>query len=50
MCFVEADWHLHGQHLHGRNISRRDILSASLVTGAASAASLFFPGVAWITF
>src|SRR6516162_1022736 len=47
MCFVEADWHLHGQHLHGHNLSRRDILSASLMTGAASAASLFFPGVAY---
>lgn len=47
MCFVEADWHLHGQHLHGHNLSRRDILSASVMTGAASAASLFFPGVAY---
>lgn len=44
MCFVEADW-LH--HLHAHNISRRNILSTSLMAGAASAASLLLPGLAY---
>src|SRR6516165_8884367 len=47
MCFVEADWHLHGHHLHGHNISRRGILSASLMASAASATSFFLPGLAY---
>jgi hypothetical protein len=47
MCFVEADWHQHGHHLHGHNVSRRDILSVGLLTGAASAASPFLPGLAY---